>query len=402
MEYEDVSDLISEQDYLKYFDLIANELSIREEVLDLDTSNHCLDAIYGLDYCPNYVWADGDEEIFGCDQDTWERTFHAVPVSQPLSMARLAEIGTQAISYVLENSDIAIEDLTESIGMSMAELKQLGIYDPGPDGPTDPIKFEVFDAQNRKTHTCDDIHAALDIYKSLGDSPFKSVDAVIPPGYTYSGRLLLMHQQAGKDVLMNIDTEQPQILALHEHFSGTVVEDAFKAVNARLCSVVAHAIENENHFAFLPGTYLKNEPGERLEVHGKPVQEQYADARFYVEVADMVVLNGIRTNREAFEKNGKTGHYTQVKMPTINSYEVDGEKRYQKAFEGRIRTGTLEDGTNYSIDYGDLLQGLILAERKVVLNLDRKTSLDDKMKAAEASKAEPAANAAPVQEAERV
>ncbi len=172
-------------------------------------------------------------------------------------------------------------------------------------------------------------------------------------------------------------------------------------VYAAMCSVVAQAMENENHFAFQPGTYLKNQPGERLEVHGKPVQEQYADARFTVDVAGMVTLHGLSTNRQSYEKDGKQGQYTLVKLPTISTYEVDGEKRYQKAFEGRIRTGTLEDGTEYSIDYGDLLQGLILAERKNVLNLDRKPPLSETINNAEAGKSAPIGNDKGAKEPER-
>lgn len=172
---------------------------------------------------------------------------------------------------------------------------------------------------------------------------------------------------------------------------------------AALCGVVAQAMENENHFGFITGTYLKNQPGERIEVHGKAVQEPYADARFNVDIADVVSLHGIRTYRESFEKNGRKGQFTSVKMPIIRSYETaEGEKRYQQAFEGRIRTGTLEDGTDFTIDYADKLQGLILAERKIVLNLDRKPSLSDQMKDAEASKGGQAAKDAPVKAPERV
>ncbi len=227
--YEDVSDLISEFDYLEYFDFIASELASRPEVLDMDTSNQQFDCIYGLSYCPNYVWCEGDEEIFGCDKAHWEKTFQAEPVSKPLSMPRLAEIGEEAIQYVLETSDMAIEDLTESIGMSMAELQQLGIYDSGFDLSPEPVRFEVFDVQKLQTHPCDTVEKALEIYHDLGDSPFKFLAAVIPPGQLYSGRLMLMHQEDGKDVLLNADTETPQMAAMHKHFADTVVQEAFQA-----------------------------------------------------------------------------------------------------------------------------------------------------------------------------
>ena len=228
--WESVSDLISEQDYLLYFELIAGELQNREEVLDVDSSDHRLDVSCTLSYCPNYEWSPGDEEFFGCDKAQWERTFQAQPVTKPLSISRLSEIGKQAISYVLESSESAIEDLTESVGMSMAELKQLGIYDPTPEQTKDPIIFEVFDVQKVKTYPCASIEAALKTYKELGNSPFKFIAAAIPAGQPYSGRLMLLHQQDGKDILLNTETDTPAMQALHKHFNGTVVGNAFKSV----------------------------------------------------------------------------------------------------------------------------------------------------------------------------
>lgn len=173
-------------------------------------------------------------------------------------------------------------------------------------------------------------------------------------------------------------------------------------VYAAMCSVVAQAMESEKHFAFIPGSYLKNEPGERIEVHGKAVQEPYADARFTVDVAGMVTLHGIKTHRQAFEKNGRKGEFTAVRLPVVRSYETaDGETHYQHPFQGRIRSGTLDDGTEFTIDYADMLQGLVLAERKIVLNLDRKPPLQETMNNAAASKSEPASADAPVMEPER-
>ena len=214
MGYQDLSDLISKFDYYQYFDLIASELATRQEVLDLDTSDHQFDCIFGLSYCPNYEWCEGDEEIFGCDKQQWEQTFRAEPVSQPLSISRMAEIGQQAILHILETSDIAIEDLTESIGMSMIELKQLNIYDLSDDILPESIHFEVFDVQNVRTYPCDTVEDALDVYRALGDSPFKFLAAVIPTGQPYSGRLMLMHQEDNRDVLLNADPETPQLQAL--------------------------------------------------------------------------------------------------------------------------------------------------------------------------------------------
>ena len=54
IDYDDVSDIITKEDYLTYFDLIASELMDREEVLDLDTSDHTFDIVCGLAWCKNY------------------------------------------------------------------------------------------------------------------------------------------------------------------------------------------------------------------------------------------------------------------------------------------------------------------------------------------------------------
>ncbi len=97
MGYEAFSDLITEEDYLHYFDLIVYELQGREELLDLEVlyDSHELDCNFGLDYCPSYQFCEGDEEIFGSFEE-WEQT-PTKPVSQPLSMHRMALIGENAV-----------------------------------------------------------------------------------------------------------------------------------------------------------------------------------------------------------------------------------------------------------------------------------------------------------------
>ncbi len=98
----DFGDLISPEDFVKYFDLIAAEVWTRKELLDLiaDPATHELDCNFGLAYCPNYEWCDGDEVIFGSYKE-WENAT-ALPVSQPLSMSRIAKIGEEAIRAVQE------------------------------------------------------------------------------------------------------------------------------------------------------------------------------------------------------------------------------------------------------------------------------------------------------------
>lgn len=224
-DWADVSNLISEQDYLLYFDLIAGELLTRQEVLDVDTSDHQLNVSYIPAYCPNYSWSQGDEEIFGCDREQWERTFHAKPLTQPLSITRLSEIGKQAIAHILESSDTAIEDLTESVGMSMAELKQLNIYDPEPSAVSEPITFEVFDVQNKKTHPCTSIKEALKIYQALGNIPFKYLAAVVPIEQNYSNRMILIHQEGEMDVFLNNETSALHLNALRRRFPDSAIDE---------------------------------------------------------------------------------------------------------------------------------------------------------------------------------
>lgn len=108
VDYDDVSDLISHQDYLTYFDLIANELSGREEVLDLDTSDHVFDVVCGLAWCPNYELLPDEDFEFGYEQ------LRPAP-----SMARLAEIGQNAVDHLV------LEDTT-----SKFKAEDLGISDP--------------------------------------------------------------------------------------------------------------------------------------------------------------------------------------------------------------------------------------------------------------------------------
>lgn len=76
MEADDVSHIISKEDYLTYFYLIAAELASREEVLDLDTSYNMLDAIYGLNWCPNYEILPEEEGIPGFEADEHGNLLH--------------------------------------------------------------------------------------------------------------------------------------------------------------------------------------------------------------------------------------------------------------------------------------------------------------------------------------
>ena len=130
MDHDDLADLISKEDYLMYFNFISTELKGRPEVLNLDNSDQKLNCVFTPQHCPNYEWREGDESVFKCSKEQWKRNFRAKPITQPLSMARMAEIGEAAINDTLENSDMAIDLLTECFGMSMEEIEQLQIDSP--------------------------------------------------------------------------------------------------------------------------------------------------------------------------------------------------------------------------------------------------------------------------------
>lgn len=117
---DDFRDLISPEDFVRYFDLIAAEIGSRDELLDLsaDGVTHKLDCNFGLAYCPSYQWCDGDEIIFGSYEE-WENapTLH---VSQPFSMHQMSQIGAETIDSVQKLMD----KLVNLFGISIEELKQ--------------------------------------------------------------------------------------------------------------------------------------------------------------------------------------------------------------------------------------------------------------------------------------
>lgn len=155
-----------------------------------------------------------------------------------------------------------------------------------------------------------------------------------------------------------------------------------KEAYADMRDVVAMAVASDNHFGYNRGEY-----GVRLDISGKLVEEPYADGRFSVDVADVCTLYGITTNKVEYERDGQQRSFVAVDLPTIGSYEKDGELQYQTAFEGRISSWN-RDGVDYKKDYGQLMQGLVIAERKALIR-ERKPSLDNQVKEASGKHAEP-------------
>ena len=174
---------------------------------------------------------------------------------------------------------------------------------------------------------------------------------------------------------------------------GSYVVPKSKEAYAAMLEVVAKAVaNNEKHFGFTTGEY-----GPNMEVHGKAVNEPYADARFSIDVADICTLYGVTTRVVEYAKDGKDRSFVSVDKPTIATYEnAEGETQYRPAFEGRLSVWKDKEGVEQKRDWGQMLQGLVLAERKKVL--ERKPALDDQMKDAEARTAPAQENAAPAKE----
>lgn len=165
-------------------------------------------------------------------------------------------------------------------------------------------------------------------------------------------------------------------------------KDAYEA----LLAVVAKAVSSDKHFGFTTGEY-----GPHMEVHGKAVNEPYADARFSIEVEDICVLYGLTTRVVDYEKDGQDRSFVSVDKPTIATYkDKEGNDQYRPAFEGRVSVWKDREGVEQKRDWGQLMQGLVLAERKNVL--ERKPALEDQVKNAEARTAPAQENAAPAKE----
>lgn len=128
--YDDVKDLISKEDFLKYFDFIANELGSREEVLDLNTTEeHEFDAMYGLAWCPNYQWTQGDEEVFRMSEAEWEESYKFEEISRPASMARKAQLFDSALvnlqPWLKDHPEVNRSAAASLFGISETELSLL-------------------------------------------------------------------------------------------------------------------------------------------------------------------------------------------------------------------------------------------------------------------------------------
>lgn len=170
-DYSDVQDLISQEDYIQYFDFIRNELSSREEILEMDvTEDHEFDCTYGLAWCPNYEWCSGDEDVFNMTQHQYETTFVAKPVSQPLSMTRKAELLDQALGNIQaelsRSNDDKVVQTAEFFGTSVEELARLGL----------PAAQEAVQDANGQTKKVAEIEAQRDYTRPIEFEVFSNND----------------------------------------------------------------------------------------------------------------------------------------------------------------------------------------------------------------------------------
>ena len=192
--HKNVEQLISQDDFNLYFQLIAAELRKREGIRGVTVGDdHFQDSRFDVVYRPDHV-PEHERSLADRTQDLSQY------LSISLSPSRLAEIGQAAIPYVLETSETAIDDLTEQLGLSMEELDQMGVYHYGKE-PTPPqYFFQVTDVVEGHTRTFEDFDLALAAYRSLGDSPMKHL-CFVPRHDPQQGGTFLLQQREGKDTL---------------------------------------------------------------------------------------------------------------------------------------------------------------------------------------------------------
>lgn len=90
VDFDDVSDLISHEDYLQYADLIESELYGREEILDLDRDGEEFDVNCGLAWCKNYEPLPEEDFSYGY-----------LDVRPAPSLSHLADIGKATVDHLV-------------------------------------------------------------------------------------------------------------------------------------------------------------------------------------------------------------------------------------------------------------------------------------------------------------
>ena len=139
---------------------------------------------------------------------------------------------------------------------------------------------------------------------------------------------------------------------------------------AAMRDCIAKAAKSQQGYAYELGN---NNPD--IIITGKQVNEPYADARFIIEVGDMVALYGVSTRIAGHEGN----EFVAVDYPNIGEpYEANGQKHYNKAFEGIVAKWPDNDGNEHTTDYGQHLNMMVRGKRKELMR-----SFDDRVKDAQ-------------------
>lgn len=239
--YEDVDNLISQEDFEKYFNLIGSELRGREEVSDLEIEGNEFSVTYYLDYCPNYQWCQGDEEVFHMSEEEWEKNYQCKAVSQPLSLTRLAEIGDKAIPFILSQFNNGLEELQKSLGMTEEELVQMKVLNDVPNlhekekaKPVDKgVIFEVNDPRSivRKLHKT--LGEAIKAYEDIGNIKEKTLSIILPAESKITQPVCLLQREEGSDFVTNL-SDLPPIPEVYEAYTDLEGYRSGKGLDARI------------------------------------------------------------------------------------------------------------------------------------------------------------------------
>lgn len=148
-----------------------------------------------------------------------------------------------------------------------------------------------------------------------------------------------------------------------EHMSYVLPDS--KEAYADMLQTIKMAVEDpEHHFGHIKGDHLPE-----LKVSGKAVEESLADGRYSLIIKGLCTLTGI-TSMHVKDDNGHD--FIAVNAPTIGSYEHEGEKRYNRAFEG-LTVEWEKDGKKEKRDYGLLIRNMVRGERKEILGIEKKS-----------------------------
>lgn len=163
---------------------------------------------------------------------------------------------------------------------------------------------------------------------------------------------------------------------------------ASKDAYAAMLEVIMCARTLENHFA-----YTKGEVNPELSVVGRLSTNQYADGYYALRVKDCCTLPGISTRQVEIDREGKTKKFVSVDLPELvdsngkatHYTDGDGKEQYNTVFNGLIDKWTDKDGKEQEKNFSTLITRMVLSCRK--RELEKKPSLNEKVKAAESKKA---------------